>query len=266
MKPRPNALTHAKPPRAYQVKITPQGTVKLRSSTTFPNGKVLELSFVGERVEEAFGLHDVVRFERVANEGEDEKPKGYYPIVILASEHPALDDQKSWDHVVVREVMADTGRVLLSETITLIPASTIGSDGDAPTPFLEATHVAQEVKEDGSLGGVQLWRSTRTPDIQEEVAAMRMKDQETWTAMNVDNTAYRASPAKASSSRPTRLGAGIGKKGGAPSRTGTGGGPGGNNNAVRPRRVNHSVGARGRPSYDSTWRRTTRYWRDRSEP
>ena len=74
MKPRPNALTHAKPPRAYQVKITPQGTVKLRSSTTFPNGKVLELSFVGERVEEAFGLHDVVRFERVANEGEDEKP------------------------------------------------------------------------------------------------------------------------------------------------------------------------------------------------
>ena len=233
MKSRPNALTHANPPRAYQVKITPQGTVKLRSSTTFPNGKVLELSFVGERVEEAFGLHDVVRFERVANEGEDEKPKGYYPIVILASEHPALDDQKSWDHVVVREVMADTGRVLLSETITLIPASTIGSDGgDAPTPFLEATHVAQEVKEDGSLGGVQLWRSTRTPDIQEEVAAMRMKDQETWTAMNVDSTAYRASPAKASSSRPTRLGAGIGKKGGAPSRTGTGGGPGGNNNAV----------------------------------
>jgi len=232
VKSRPNALTHANPPRAYQVKITPQGTVKLRSSTTFPNGKVLELSFVGERVEEAFGLHDVVRFERVANEGEDEKPKGYYPIVILASEHPALDDQKSWDHVVVREVMADTGRVLLSETITLVPGSTVDTAGDAPTPSLEATHVAQEVKEDGSLGGVQLWRSTREPDIREEVAAMRMKDQETWTAMNVDSTAYRASPAKASSSRPTRLGAGIGKKGGAPSRTGTGGGPGGNNNAV----------------------------------
>ena len=219
-------LTHSIPIR--QVKITPQGTITLRSSTTFPDGKVLELSFVGERVQEAFGLKDVVKFERVANKGEEAKPKGYYPIVLLASEHPNLDDQKSWDHVVVREVMADTGRVLLSETITLIPGS-VSPEGDAPV--LESAHVAQEVKEDGSLGGVQLWRSTMEVDIREKVAAMRIKDQETWTAMNVESTAYRASPAKASSSKPTRLGAGVGK-GSGPSRTGPGGGPGGNNNAV----------------------------------
>ena len=31
------------------------------------------------------------------------------PIVLLASEHPALDDQASFDTIVVREVEAETG-------------------------------------------------------------------------------------------------------------------------------------------------------------
>lgn len=116
----------------------------------FPNGKTLELSFVGARVSEAFGLKDVVKFERVPLDGEEAAPPGYYPIVLLASEHPVLKDQPSFDTVVVREVLLETGRVLLSETITLLPSNT----GE-----MEAIHAAQEVKEDGSLGGVQLWRS-----------------------------------------------------------------------------------------------------------
>lgn len=96
-----------------------------------------------------------------------------------ASEHPALDDQPGYDAVVVREVLAETGRVLLSETITLLPgrgwddntAATSRSEGGdagegaAAAPACpsasEAVHSAQEVQEDGSLGGVQLWRSRK---------------------------------------------------------------------------------------------------------
>lgn len=66
--------------------MTQDGAVTLRSSTVFPNGKTLELSFVGTRVSEAFGLKDVVKFERVPLEGQgQEAPQaaGYYPIVLL---------------------------------------------------------------------------------------------------------------------------------------------------------------------------------------
>ena len=43
----------------------------------------------------------------------------------------------------------EPGRVLLSETITLMDGAEL------------AGHTAQELQEDGSLGGVQLWRSTK---------------------------------------------------------------------------------------------------------
>lgn len=143
-----------------QVGVTPDGAaVTLRTSTVFPNGKTLELSFVGTRTAEAFGLKDVVRFERVPLEGEAKVPAGYYPIVLVASEHPALDDQSSYDVVVVREVLAETGRVLLSETITLLPPP---AEEDT-SGVGEAVHSVQEVLEDGSLGGVQLWRSRKKP-------------------------------------------------------------------------------------------------------
>lgn len=123
-------------------------TVLLRSSTAFPNGKTLNLAFVGRRVEEAHGLKDIVRFDRVALPGEEAKPEGYFPIVLLASEHPARRPE-DFDVVVVREVLADEGRTLLSETVTLVE-----TEGG-----LEACHVAQELTESGGLGGVQLWRS-----------------------------------------------------------------------------------------------------------
>ena len=123
-------------------------TVLLRSSTAFPNGKTLNLAFVGRRVEEAHGLKDIVRFDRVALPGEEAKPEGYFPIVLLASEHPARRPE-DFDVVVVREVLADEGRTLLSETVTLVETES----------GLEACHVAQELTESGGLGGVQLWRS-----------------------------------------------------------------------------------------------------------
>ena len=121
-------------------------TVLLRSSTEFPNGKTLNLAFVGRRVDEAHGLKDIVRFDRVALPGEEAKPEGYFPIVLLASEHPARGPE-DFDVVVVREVLADEGRTLLTETVTLVEGG------------LEACHVAQELTESGGLGGVQLWRS-----------------------------------------------------------------------------------------------------------
>jgi hypothetical protein len=75
--------------------------VTLKSSTRFPNGKTLRLAFEGRRVKEAYGLKNVVRFDRVPwdeeveEEEECEFPKTapddcYYPIVLLAAEHPAI--------------------------------------------------------------------------------------------------------------------------------------------------------------------------------
>lgn len=67
-----------------QIRVTQDGAVTLRSSTVFPNGKTLELSFVGTRASEAFGLKDVVKFERVPLEGQEApQAAGYYPIVLL---------------------------------------------------------------------------------------------------------------------------------------------------------------------------------------
>ena len=134
--------------------------VTLESCTTFPNGKTLNLSFKGKRVEEAFGLKDVVRFDRVVLDVEEKKPIGYYPIVLLAAEHPKPVDNDSetrnknstFDVVIVREVMVETGKTVLAETITLLDF------GDAG---VEAAHASQEIGVDGELGGVQLWRSTR---------------------------------------------------------------------------------------------------------
>ena len=70
--------------------------VTLKSSTRFPNGKTLRLAFEGRRVKEAYGLKNVVRFDRVpwddapdSTEPEEcEFPKTapddcYYPIVLL---------------------------------------------------------------------------------------------------------------------------------------------------------------------------------------
>mmetsp|Transcript_19349 Transcript_19349/g.49701 ORF Transcript_19349/g.49701 Transcript_19349/m.49701 type:complete len:240 (+) Transcript_19349:108-827(+) len=120
------------------------GRVRMATATVFPNGKTLEMTFSGGYEDEAFGLKGVVRLER----------EGGGPVVLLASEHPAQEDQDSFDTLIVREVLAETGRVLLTNTITLIG----GDDGAA----LEAVHTAQEIQEDGSLGGVQLWRSRQS--------------------------------------------------------------------------------------------------------
>ena len=72
--------------------------VSLSSRTEFPTGKTLEMHFTGTRVEEAYGLKNVVKLVREGG-----------PIVLLASEHPALEDQSSFDTIIVREVLAETG-------------------------------------------------------------------------------------------------------------------------------------------------------------
>ena len=69
-------------------------------------------------------------------------------------------------------MLAATGRVLLSETITLLPPADNGGGAGAGAgggeglvgSMLEAVHSCQEVKEDGSLGGVQLWRSRKVSE------------------------------------------------------------------------------------------------------
>lgn len=143
------------------IALADDGTVELRSSTTFPGGKVLDLRFVGERVAAAEGgLKDVVRFRRVPLEPDDEgssdaASETYFPIVLLASEHPARPGEDDHDALIVREVLAESGRVLLSETVHLVK--------DEAGGVTEAAHAAQEVAEDGSLGGVQLWRSRKEP-------------------------------------------------------------------------------------------------------
>lgn len=149
--------------------------VTLKSSTRFPNGKTLRLAFEGRRVKEAYGLKNVVRFDRVPwDEEEDEEeecefPKTapddcYYPIVLLAAEHPGKDvlglypgysnePIPTYDVVIVREVSVETGETVLAETITLIDDASIGT---------WAAHSAQEITAEGKLGGVQLWRSAHT--------------------------------------------------------------------------------------------------------
>ena len=151
--------------------------VTLKSSTRFPNGKTLRLAFEGRRVKEAYGLKNVVRFDRVpwddapdSTEPEEcEYPKTapddcYYPIVLLAAEHPGknvlglypgFSDEPipTYDVVIVREISVETGETVLAETITLIEHESIGT---------WAAHSAQEITADGKLGGVQLWRSAHT--------------------------------------------------------------------------------------------------------
>ena len=145
--------------------------VKLKSSTRFPNGKTLRLAFEGRRVKEAYGLKNVVRFDRVPwDEVEDgaspetAPESGVYPIVLLAAEHPGenvlglypgYSDEPipTYDVVIVREVSVETGETVLAETITLIDHASIGT---------WAAHSAQEITADGKLGGVQLWKSART--------------------------------------------------------------------------------------------------------
>ena len=151
--------------------------VTLKSSTRFPNGKTLRLAFEGRRVKEAYGLKNVVRFDRVpwddapdsTDPEECEFPKTapddcYYPIVLLAAEHPGknvlglypgFSDEPipTYDVVIVREISVETGETVLAETITLIEHESIGT---------WAAHSAQEITADGELGGVQLWRSAHT--------------------------------------------------------------------------------------------------------
>ena len=149
--------------------------VTLKSSTRFPNGKTLRLAFEGRRVKEAYGLKNVVRFDRVPwdeeveEEEECEFPKTapddcYYPIVLLAAEHPGKnvlglypgysnEPIPTYDVVIVREVSVETGETVLAETITLIDDESLGT---------WAAHSAQEITAEGKLGGVQLWRSAHT--------------------------------------------------------------------------------------------------------
>ncbi|EEH51219.1 uncharacterized protein MICPUCDRAFT_43393 [Micromonas pusilla CCMP1545] len=172
-----------------EIRVADDGTVSLRSKTTFPGGKVLELAFAGERVDEAFGLKNVVKFVRTPLEREAEPVEGYYPIVLLASEHPAEEDHGSFDVVVVREVLAETGRTLLSECITLIDKEGGGT---------EASHVAQEVNEDGSLGGVQLWRSVlRAPEVETLSPARPRTVSSAADAMEEEDAAARRARLKA---------------------------------------------------------------------
>jgi hypothetical protein len=150
--------------------------VFLKSSTRFPNGKTLKLAFEGKRVEEAYGLKNVVRFDRVPWEGGPLEPEEecafpktapedcYYPIVLLAAEHPgdkvlglypgySAEPIPTYDVIILREVSVETGETVLAETITLFDDSTLG---------LWAAHSAQEITAGGKLGGVQLWRSAHT--------------------------------------------------------------------------------------------------------
>ena len=89
--PSPSSTVNRRPPpypQHPQIRVADDGTVSLRSKTTFPGGKVLELAFAGERVDEAFGLKNVVKFVRTPLEREAEPVEGYYPIVLLVSKAP----------------------------------------------------------------------------------------------------------------------------------------------------------------------------------
>jgi len=128
--------------------------VTLTSATTFPDGRTLNLKFHGKRVAEAFGLRNVVRFDRVPLDGEEAHGNASFPIALLAAEHPKPphgDENAAFDVIIVREVMVGTGKTVLAETITLLDEG-----------CCEASYASQEIDADtGGLGGVQLWRSVK---------------------------------------------------------------------------------------------------------
>ena len=128
-------------------------------------------------MKEAYGLKNVVRFDRVPGttpptapnrkSASSRKPRPTTVIIPsscsrrstrerTARSLPRVQrraDPDGCDVVIVREISVETGETVLAETITLIEHESIGT---------WAAHSAQEITADGKLGGVRRWRSAHT--------------------------------------------------------------------------------------------------------